>query len=169
MIRSGNFCRMDDRIAEYMPVFRKNYLVYGLPDEAIEQVAGLAEYRAFISGEKLVYVGEKSSDLYVILDGEAHIYGTEGDRISIAKPPSILGEIALVDNLERSADAIAVGLVKTAKFPGTKLRKYMNDNKEVGFTMLANLCRVLSMRLRKTNVTLVDLMGKVQDHWKNVT
>jgi len=35
--------------------------------------------------------------------------------------------------------------------------------------MLANLSRVLSMRLRKTNVVVIDLMGKAQDFWKHVT
>lgn len=160
---------MDSRVAEYMSVFKKNYLVFGLPDKTIEEIAALAEYQAFLAGEKLAKIGEKSSDLYVVLDGHVNIFGKEGDRISTAEPPSILGEIALVDDLERSADAVAAGLVKTAKLPGKQLRKYMWENKDAGFVMLSNLSRVLSMRLRNTNVTLVDLMGKVQDHWRNVT
>ena len=150
-----------------MDVFKTNYLVYGLPDEAIHEIAELAKYRVAVAGEDLVSKGEKTNDLYVILDGQVNIYGAGGDKIATVGPPSILGEIALVDNLERTANAVCVGLVKCAVLPGAELRRYMSSKKEHGFVMLSNLARVLSMRLRNTNVTLLNLMGKTQDMWKH--
>jgi CRP-like cAMP-binding protein len=160
---------MDSNLVAFMPVFKSNYLVHGLPDEAIQEIAALAEYRVALAGETLLQKGEKSSDLYVILEGHVNIYGPQGDKISTVDPPSILGEIALVDDLERTATAVCVGLVKCAKLPGKELRRYMGQKKEHGFVMLSNLARVLSMRLRNTNVVLLDLMGKNQDGWKHVT
>ena len=160
---------MDPNIASHMAIFKKNYLVFGLPDEAINEIAELAEYRVGLAGERLVTKGEKSSDLFVILDGHVNVYGPDGGKISTIDAPSIIGEIALVDDLERTADAACVGMVKCARLPGKELRKYMSKKKEFGFTMLSNLSRVLSMRLRNTNVSLVNLMEKTHDMWKNVT
>jgi len=160
---------MEERISALMDVFKKNYLVHGLPQAAVDAIAELATYHVATAGEHLVRIGDKGSDLFIILEGHVNIYSADGDKLSTAEPPSILGEIALVDDQERSADAVCVGLVKYARIPGKELRQYMWQNKETGFVMLANLCRVLSMRLRKTNVVVIDLMGKSQDLWKHVT
>ena len=165
----GKFSLMDAQLASLMDVFKKNYLVYGLPDVAIEEIAELGEFKVALAGEKLLAKGDKSSDLFVVLDGHVHIYGPEGERIGTVDPPSVLGEIALVDDLGRTADAVCAGLVKVVRLPGKELRKCMSSKKEYGFVMLSNLSRVLSMRLRKTNVQLINLMGKSTDLWKNVT
>jgi CRP-like cAMP-binding protein len=160
---------MDAQLAQLMDVFRKNYLVAGLPDEAIQEIAAIARFKVAVAGDTILEKGEKGADLYVILDGHVNLYGPGGDKIGSVEPPSILGEIALVDDLERTATAVAVTLVKSAILPGAELRRYMSSKKEYGFIMLSNLARVLSMRLRKTNVQLLDLMGKSQDLWKHVT
>jgi CRP-like cAMP-binding protein len=159
---------VDAQIAARKEIFKRNYLVSGLPDAAIDEIAAFGHYVVGVAGEKLMSKGEKSSDLFVILEGQVNIYSPDGDKISTVEPPSILGEIALVDDLERTADAVCVGLVKCARLPGGELRKYMGQKREHGFVMLSNLSRVLSMRLRKTNVVLIDLMGKSHDQWKNV-
>lgn len=160
---------MDANLAALMPTFSRNYLVFGLPEKAIYEIADLAQYKVWVAGEQLVRKGEKSSDLFVILEGHVNVYDPDGNKISTVEPPSIIGEIALVDDLERTADAVCVGLVKTARLPGNELRRYMSQNKEYGFVMLSNLARVLSMRLRATNSTLINLMGKSHDFFKHVT
>ena len=160
---------MDANFAAHMSTFQRNYLVHGLPEEAVRELAELAEYRVAVAGEPLVKKGEKSSDLYVILEGQVNVYTPDGEKITAIEAPSILGEIALVDDLERTADAVCVGLVKYARLPGGELRRYMSKKKEYGFVMLSNLARVLSMRLRNTNTTLLGVMGKSQDLWKHVT
>ena len=160
---------MDAQLAQYMDVFKKNHLVFGLPDSAVEQIAELARYRVALAGETLIEKGDKGSDLYILLEGQVNLYGPDGDKMGTIEPPSILGEIALVDDLERTANVVCIGLVKCALLPGNDLRRYMGRNKEYGFTMLSNLARVLSMRLRKTNVQLLDLMDRTQDPWKHPT
>jgi CRP-like cAMP-binding protein len=160
---------MDPQLAQYMDVFKKNYLVFGLPDSAIQEIAELGKYKVGVAGDTLIEKGDKGKDLYVLLEGQVNLYGPDGDKIAAIDPPSILGEIALVDDLERTANVVCVGLVKCVVLPGGELRKYMSRNKDHGFTMLSNLARVLSMRLRKTNVQLLDLMDKTTDPWKHPT
>ncbi|MFI5385827.1 MAG: Crp/Fnr family transcriptional regulator [Fimbriimonadales bacterium] len=148
-------------------VFRKNYLVHGLKDEVIDEIEGLAKQETFLAREFLVKRGEKSSDLYVILEGTVLVCTPAGDELAQIGPGSVLGEIALVDDQPRSADAVCKGLVKVAKFPAKDLRSFMAKNTDAGFLMLANLSRVLSNRLRKTDAVVENLAVHPKDPWKN--
>ena len=153
-------------IADFSDVFKKNYLVTGLPDAAIEEIAGLAEYGCKLAGECLIDKGETSNDLFVVLEGTVNVYTKQGDKLGEAGPGAVLGEVSLVDAGPRSACGMCVGMVKYAKLPAKELRQYMSDNKEVGFTMLANLSRVLSMRLRSTAEVMEHLRAETMDPWE---
>ncbi len=148
-------------------VFSQNYLVCGLEADEIAEIEKLADIQVFLPQEFLCRKGEKSSDLFVILDGRVIVCTTGGDKLAEIGPGSVLGEIALVDDQPRSADAIAMGKVRVARFPAKEIRSYMAGNPQTGFTMLANLSRVLSMRLRKTDAALENLALHPQDAWSN--
>jgi CRP-like cAMP-binding protein len=151
---------------QFADVFKKNYLVHGLPDSTIEEIGALAAFDGGLAGDVLVKKGEKSSDLFVILDGTVNILTDKGDKLTEVGPGSVLGEVALVDAGPRSATAVCKGLVKYARLPAKELRSYMAKNKDAGFVMLANLSRVLSMRLRQTSIAIEDLRAKTEDPWK---
>lgn len=154
-------------LTKYADVFAKNYLVNGLGQTTIDAIAELAEFDGKIAGEILIEKGEKGGDLFVILDGTVNVYTDKGDKIADSGPGSVLGEVALVDDGPRSATAVCVGQVHYARLPAKALRKYMASNKDAGFVMLANLSRVLSMRLRKTATVMEDLRAQTEDPWKN--
>lgn len=152
---------------KHQEIFAKNYLVNGLSKEAVDQIAAIAVFDGKIAGESLIEKGDKSGDLFVILEGTVNVYTDKGDKIADSGPGSVLGEVALVDDGPRSATAVCVGQVKYARLPAKDLRKFMATNKDVGFVMLANLSRVLSMRLRKTAAVMEDLRAQTEDPWKN--
>lgn len=151
---------------KYTDVFKKNYLVHGLPDASIDEIAALAECDGGLANDVLVQKGETSGDLFVILDGTVNILTPAGDKLTEVGPGAVLGEVALVDAGPRSATAVCKGQVHFAKLPAKELRAYMAKNKDAGFVMLANLARVLSMRLRNTSVAVEDLRAKADDPWK---
>lgn len=143
------------------------YLLSGVPRESVEEVAAIAEFGTMLAGETLTEAGQKASDLFIVLEGRVVINTKGGDKLADAGPGAVLGEIALVDDQPRSATAVCAGLVKYARFPAKELRTYMARNKEVGFVMLANLARVLSMRLRQTDHALEMLHDKTRDPWEH--
>lgn len=155
---------------EHMDVFASNFLVVGLPANVIEQIAGLAKYEAFAAGETMIRKGDRSADLFVILDGTVEVYSDHDDRLASVGKGSVIGEVALVDAQPRSADVVSKGLTKVARLPATELRRFMANNKDAGFVMLANLTRVLAMRLRNSQIVLEDLKEKAkEDPWKYAT
>jgi CRP-like cAMP-binding protein len=143
----------------------RNYLVHGLPGEAVQQIAALATEEVFLMNETIVKQGEKGSDLYIVLEGTVNIIVGGSDKLNEIGPGSVIGEIALIDDQPRSADAVAKTRVKVARIPAKELRSLMWAQKEVGFVMLANLSRVLCGRLRQASAMIDTLMDAAADPW----
>ena len=147
-------------------IFKKNYLVVGLSDEDVKRVAELGELKIVRGGEQIVKLGSQDPDLYIIIDGIAMVYREGGVVLGERGPGSVIGEIALVDNQPRSAYVLAKSNMTYVRLDGVQLRRFMFQNKDVGFLMLSNLSRVLSMRLREASSTIEDLRGQLADPWK---
>lgn len=146
--------------------FKRNYLVCGLPEEAIAEVWEMAHQENHLARETLIRINDKSSDLYVILDGQVHVMTGDGDVLAEPGPGSVLGEMGLIDDRPRSAEVVCVALTKVARIPSKSLRAYMNTKRDVGFVILANLARVLSGRLRIADAKIDTLLDS-GDPWKN--
>lgn len=152
---------------ERLDVFRSNFLVVGLPDSVIQDILALGSQQAFAARDRMIKKGESSADLYVILEGTVDVVSDQDDRLATVGPGGVIGEIALVDAQPRSADVVCRGLTNVVKLPANDLRRFMATNKDAGFVMMANLTRVLSMRLRNAQVVLEELKEKAQeDPWK---
>jgi len=148
-----------------LEVFKKNYLVIGLNDDQVAEIAALAKLRRMVAQETLIRAGDPGGDFFVILDGRVNVLTPDGDKLSEVGPGSVLGEISLVDAGPRTATVIAIGLVDVAVIPATDLRRYMSTNRDLGFTVLANLSRVLAGRLRLANEKIDELYDKATDAW----
>jgi CRP-like cAMP-binding protein len=96
----------------------------------------------------------------VILEGRVNVLTSDGDKLAEVGPGSVLGEIELIDAGPKTANAICVGLVDLARIPVPALRALMKSDLELGFTILANLSRVLCGRLRKADNMLESLMDE---------
>jgi CRP-like cAMP-binding protein len=154
---------------EYFDVFKKSYLVFGLPEEAVRQIYELGEYRVHTAREDLIKAGDASSDLVVILDGRVNILTPTGEKIAELGPGNVLGEISLIDNQPRSAHATCIGRVQACHIPSAELRKLMGSDRDMGFVVLTNLAKMMCMRLRNTGNVLDNLADKLssQDPWKS--
>jgi CRP-like cAMP-binding protein len=145
-------------------VFKKNYLVVGLDEPAIKEISELAELKVYMAQELIIKQGEKSSDLFVVLDGRVKVITPSGDYLADVGPGSVLGEVSLIDAQPRSADAICVGTVRAAKIPAKQLRDLMNVKREMGFIVMVNLARVLCNRLRAASSRIDHLVSS--DQWR---
>ena len=141
------------------------YLVSGLTDEQMEVVGKLAQLQMFPSGHVLCRIGEQADTLYVVLNGTLSVTTADGDKLGEIGANSVVGEIGIVDIRTRTANVTAVGPVSVASIPIDALRSLMNQNREWGFLILANLARVLAVRLRQADARIDDLADRAQDTW----
>lgn len=122
-----------------LPVFR------GLGTEELRHVAEIAEPRSCVDGECFVKQGEQGRDMYVITRGEAEIRRS-GRVVTRFGPGDVVGEMALFDAEERSADAVAIGQIELLRISGDALLDLIDANAGLA----RGLIRVLTKRLRDT-------------------
>jgi CRP-like cAMP-binding protein len=150
-----------------LEAFSKNYLVRGLTPEQIAEMAKTATMRRYVAQEYLMRTGEAGADVFVILKGRVNVLTQDGDKLAEVGPGTVLGEIALIDARPRSACANCIGMVDVAIFEAKTLRSWMNQNRELGFTVLVNLAQVLCGRLRDADSKIDALTQQTTDSWTN--
>ncbi len=143
------------------------YLVSGLGEDAMAQIAAISQVQTYSSGRCLIQIGDPADKFFVILSGRIRVTTSDGDELGQIGEGSILGEMGLVDAQNSTANATCVGHVSAIVIPIPEMRQLMNQNRAWGFVVLANISRVMSDRLRKTNARVDLLSDHVGDLWDN--
>lgn len=128
-----------------------NYVFRGVRKEALHGLAATADIRVFDGGDVIVRQFETNDDLIVLLSGGAKIKSFSGETVAEFGPGSILGEMSLIDSQPRSATVVACHKTIAAVLSADVLRGMMNDDPEVRATIMTNMSKVLSRRLRTMN------------------
>jgi len=120
---------------------------------------GTAAYEA---GEMIFSQGDLGTEMYIILEGEVdiikHIAG-ESHPLSHLEKGDFFGEMAVLENVARSADAIAKTDVKVLVINGSQFDEMLRKNPEVAVRII----RKYSQRLREANSLLERLLGREVD------
>ena len=136
-----------------------------LGDEERAELAGLGRRRTADRGEVLIANGEAADRVIVIEHGRVKVSvpTPAGDTVlTFRGPGALVGEQALIDDLPRSADVIAVEPVELLVVAASAFRGFLNRRPNVGLAMLA----VLSARLRAADRRLAefaaaDTLGRI--------
>ncbi len=121
-----------------------------LSKKELQTVAKSAQERSYGAGKAIFSQGDTGTGLYVIKNGKVRItQGQSPDRaemeLNILGPGDVMGEMALLDDLPRSATATAIDDVTALVLPVWEFRSTLHSNPEIATKLLA----VLSRRLRK--------------------
>jgi CRP-like cAMP-binding protein len=137
-----------------------SYLVKDLPDDVVESIWRTAEELVFEGGTTIVRQFDRNSDLFIVLEGSVKIKSFSGETIAELGEGSLLGEISLVDDAPRSATVNSVGQTRVARLPAADLRRLLDANPSVAMVVYRNIARILSARIRATNVQLDALLAR---------
>jgi CRP-like cAMP-binding protein len=116
----------------------------------------------YAPGEKIFEQGELGTEMFIILDGDVEIVkhiNEESHVLSHLEKGDFFGEMALLENVPRTADAIAVGEVKTLVINGSRFDEMLHKNPEIAVRII----RKYSKRLREANALLERLVGREVD------
>lgn len=93
-------------------VLRHNYLFRGLSDSTLEGIAALAAKRSYYKGSVIFSQGDEGDALFGVASGRVRISASaSGGRevfLNIMEPGDTFGEIAVMDGLPRTANAVAL-------------------------------------------------------------
>ena len=117
---------------------------------------------AFSSGERIFEQGDLGTEMYIIQEGTVEIIkhiGGQSHLLSRLEKGDFFGEMALLEALPRTADAIAVTEVKVVAINGSRFDEMLRKNPEVAVRII----RKYSKRLREANTLLEKLAGREVD------
>lgn len=102
--------------------------------------------RTFAAGEKVFSANEKGREMFVVLEGVVSI-SVSGQEVEYVWPSGILGELALIDQSPRSADAVAVEPSRLAAIDEALFVQMIVENPLFSLFVM----RQLSRRIRQMN------------------
>ena len=126
-----------------------------LKPDPLRKVAFLAQERPFPAGAFIFREGDPGHAMYVVLSGKVriskNIQGVGEEALAILEPGSFFGEMALLDDSARSADARAHATCILAELRREDLEQLLFVDRDLAHDILWAFCRTLSARLRETN------------------
>ena len=143
-------------MAEKRSVFEE----HKLSNLEINFLSSLSQERSFDAGAVLFREGDPGDAMYVVLDGKVRISkmipGVGEEALMILERGDFFGEMALIDNLPRSADARAHerGAV-VLRIPRDVLEQLLDIRKVSSIRLLRLLCELVAARLRELDDKLV--------------
>ena len=137
----------------------KGLSIFGeLDDPAIGELARISDERVFSKGETIFEEGSAGNSMMVILSGEVRVsHRSETAReetLSILKEGDFFGEMALLDDLPRSATVIAHTDAFLLEITRRKFMRFVEKDSVSGVKILLNLAKNLSFRLREANTKI---------------
>lgn len=118
-----------------------------LSDEERYEVARLMSERWLDAGTVLCRQGDRGSDLYMVLEGEVRVLKSEGSAertVAAVGPGEVVGELAAIADLPRSATLLAGTDVKILVMRGPHFREFLGRNADLSGRVTALLARRLA-------------------------
>lgn len=143
--------KLRESLLDASPVFA------GLTHWQAKKLILLADLREYQRGEAVIREGEIGDTMYVVLDGEVEVSRTvNGEHISLSliSMGGVVGEVALVSRIKRTADVIATQPCKVLALDWESLVKLQRTSPFLSSRLFLNLSRILGFRLR-------DSLGRI--------
>ncbi len=144
-----------------MGLERDSPLLVGLTDQEAADLLDMAEPRSYGAGLLVVEEGTGSDCLFILENGAVRVEKQDGgNSVLLAvldQPGDFFGEMSLIDIMPRSADIRAECDSRILAFPKKELTTFFTRSPRVQMTMILNIARSLSIRLRQADERILQL------------
>ena len=133
----------------------------GLSAGEMKLLATFSSEERFKEGSMVFREGERGEKLYIVLDGRVRISkfipGVGEEALAVLDRGDFFGEMALIDDKARSADAKAHdGDATVLSIDRATLNEILSMDPHASLQFLNLLCRMISRRLREINEKIVQ-------------
>ncbi|HKO56841.1 MAG TPA: cyclic nucleotide-binding domain-containing protein [Thermoanaerobaculia bacterium] len=133
----------------------------GLSAAEMKLLATFSSEERFGEGSMIFREGDKGDKLYIVLDGRVRISkfipGVGEEALTVLDRGDFFGEMALIDDKPRSADAKAhEGDATVLSIDRATLNEILSMDPHASLQFLNLLCRMISRRLREINDKIVQ-------------
>lgn len=149
-----------------MPPFKN------LSNKNFASLLKLFHNRVYAPNEYIFYQNDPGIGLYVIINGEILITfeAEDNERFDLAHLTrgDFFGELALLDNENRSASAIALKDSQLAVIFKPDLDEFIEAHPVEGIKILRGMTQIISRRLRNLNQDYIELYNKLRNKWGEI-
>lgn len=155
-------------VPERIEQLSKVPLFQGLTPAALELISRVASEETHAPGTKIFQHGDPGDKLYILLEGKVRISreiaGIGEEALAVLGPGAVFGEMALLDEAPRSADARVHERCRLLTVSKDAFEDLLFLHKELAYEVLWNVVRILVQRLRETNnkLTFLSVSGKFE-------
>jgi CRP/FNR family cyclic AMP-dependent transcriptional regulator len=141
--------------SETLSLLGRINLFAGLPNVYLKRIQALGQVESFGTGALIFAEGSAGDRVYLILEGKVRISrtvpGMGEEALAVLKAGDYFGEMALIDDFPRSADARVHESCKLFVISKEHLQDLLFVDRDLAYDLLWNFVRTLSGRLRETN------------------
>ncbi|MCU0288241.1 MAG: cyclic nucleotide-binding domain-containing protein [Acidobacteria bacterium] len=135
-------------------------------DHSIRNLSALFEEKIYSQEEIIIEEGEMGNSMMIITSGQVRVSQTQGpdleEALIVLKEGDVFGEMALIEDLPRSATIIAHTNVIIFEISRDHFIDYITRDSENGLKIVLKLAKILSSRLRETDVKLKAFVNMSQ-------
>jgi CRP/FNR family cyclic AMP-dependent transcriptional regulator len=141
-------------------------IFHSIAEEGLLALASIAKEVSYRGGELIFKEGGTGGELYLILEGKVRISrevaGMGEEALAVLGPGDAFGEMSLVDDFPRSADAKVHERCRLLVLEKDAMEDLLFLEKDLAYEILWNFVKILSARLRETNdkMTFMSVTGK---------
>jgi len=137
-------------------ILEGHFLLHHLPAETLENLARYARLQNYAKGDVIVRKGAAGNGMMAVVEGRVKISTVSPDGkeviLDFIDPGEVFGEISLLDNGERSADAVAMEACRVLVLERRDFLPFLERHPQTCIKLLSVLCG----RLRQTNLLIED-------------
>jgi CRP-like cAMP-binding protein len=150
----------------YTEMLKKVSLFANVDEAELDKISSLLAEREIPKDTNIVSRDEPGDSMFIILKGRVKvvIFGDSGREVilTLLKTGEFFGEMALLDDLPRSASVVAAEDSKVLVLTRDQFAEYVRRNPAIGLNVMAELSR----RLRRadeiiSNLALLDVYSRV--------
>lgn len=141
-------------------------LFSGLSEADMAAISSLAVTRSFPKNTLVIYEGDTSDSLYVVLSGKVKVFlsDEEGKEVTLNLQGAgeYFGELAILDEAPRSASVITTEDTKLAVLSKAAFEKCMEQHSTIALAIMRGLARRLrELTENVRSLALMDVYGRV--------
>jgi CRP/FNR family transcriptional regulator, cyclic AMP receptor protein len=147
---------------DIIPVLRTIPIFEGLAFSDLKKIELIAHPRTFMPEETIFYERQPGAGMYIIRKGVIKLTKTineERVKIGELRDGEFFGEMSLLDEYPRSAEATAVEKTEALGIFRPDLFSLIESNPKLGYKILLRLSKRLASRLRETTERKLREMG----------
>jgi CRP-like cAMP-binding protein len=155
---------------EKIAVLKTVSLFSGLDTQTLEQLASIAEPRAFTAGQPIYAEGEADAAIFIVASGtvkiDKQVSAGQQQTLAQVKEGEFFGHMSFVLGGEHSVSAEAVRNVEVLMIRRTEFDRLATRNPTVGYRIMLRMAGQLATMLRDMDEKFVELVGYVYGRGK---